>query len=62
MPIYAVPMIEAAENRDVRFDPIVKTITANSESEAADLAEAQTPGFTAIRDGITTKYRWTFKL
>jgi hypothetical protein len=61
MPVYAVPMIEIATVRDPRLDPVMKAITANSEAEAADLAEAQTPGFKAIRDGIKMTYRWTFR-
>ena len=62
MPIYAVPMIETATTaRDPRYDPVVKTVTANSEAEAADLAEAQTPGFTAVREDIKIKYPWTFR-
>jgi hypothetical protein len=44
-----------------RLDPVLKDIMANGEAEAADLAEAQNPGYVAIRDGIKTEYRWTFR-
>jgi hypothetical protein len=62
MPIYSVPLIETdPASRDPRYDPVMKIITANSEAEAADLAEVQNPGYTALRDEIEIKYHWTFR-
>ncbi len=46
-----------AADHEGRLDPIARTITALTASEAADLAEARYPQYQALRDLITVLYQ-----